>query len=287
MTPPRSSPTVLRRWVAYELRRLREAANLDQRDAAKHLGCNRSRIGHLETLRNRPSLADVEGLLDLYGRPDLKPKFREVMAQANRREWWAGLSDRTLENFELFLGLEESATAIQCFEALVVPGLLQAPDYAEAVVRAYSADVTDREVQRRVKLRLMRQEILNREEGPLKLWAIIDEGVLRRLVGGPEVMAEQLDHLIKASQRPNIDIQVLPFSAGEHPAFHGAFEVMRFALDDSRIAYAETRSESRYYEDPAMVDDYLDVMNRLRIRAAAPGETPAIITRIREEVTPP
>jgi transcriptional regulator with XRE-family HTH domain len=291
-----SSPMVLRRWLAFELARLRRDAGISQKQAAARLGRVQSHLSNLEhgpgakDRRNIPALAEVELLLDYYGRRDLVPQFRQLLEQCRRQHWWEGLPPGVIPPlFDFYLGLEEGAVVIECYDALTVTGLLQCRAYAEVLLRGHGATLAEEEVARRVELRLGRQAVLDRPEDPLRLWVILDESVLHRMIGGPEVMAAQLDHLVKATERPQIQLQilpaVLPATHGVHPALHGSFRRMTFPTPgDPGLVYLESRLGGSYHEQPWEIDEYTEVMNHLRVLALTPEHSTDFIRTRRKDL---
>jgi transcriptional regulator with XRE-family HTH domain len=291
-----SSPMVLRRWLAFELARLRRDAGISQKQAAARLGRVQSHLSNLEhgpgakDRRNIPALAEVELLLDCYGRRDLVPQFRQLLEQCRRQHWWEGLPPGVIPPlFDFYLGLEEGAVVIECYDALTVTGLLQCRAYAEVLLRGHGATLAEEEVARRVELRLGRQAVLDRPEDPLRLWVILDESVLHRMIGGPEVMAAQLDHLVKATERPQIQLQilpaVLPATHGVHPALHGSFRRMTFPTPgDPGLVYLESRLGGSYHEQPWEIDEYTEVMNHLRVLALTPEQSTDFIRTRRKDL---
>jgi transcriptional regulator with XRE-family HTH domain len=291
-----SSPMVLRRWLAFELARLRRDAGISQKQAAARLGRVQSHLSNLEhgpgakDRRNIPALAEVELLLDYYGRRDLVPQFRQLLEQCRRQHWWEGLPPGVIPPlFDFYLGLEEGAVVIECYDALTVTGLLQCRAYAEVLLRGHGATLAEEEVARRVELRLGRQAVLDRPEDPLRLWVILDESVLHRMIGGPEVMAAQLDHLVKATERPQIQLQilpaVLPATHGVHPALHGSFTRMTFPTPgDPGLVYLESRLGGSYHEQPWEIDEYTEVMNHLRVLALTPEHSTDFIRTRRKDL---
>jgi transcriptional regulator with XRE-family HTH domain len=291
-----SSPMVLRRWLAFELARVRRDAGISQKQAAARLGRVQSHLSNLEhgpgakDRRNIPALAEVELLLDYYGRRDLVPQFRQLLEQCRRQHWWEGLPPGVIPPlFDFYLGLEEGAVAIECYDALTVTGLLQCRAYAEVLLRGHGATLAEEEVARRVELRLGRQAVLDRPEDPLRLWVILDESVLHRMIGGPEVMAAQLDHLLKATERPQIQLQilpaVLPATHGVHPALHGSFTRMTFPTPgDPGLVYLESRLGGSYHEQPWEIDEYTEVMNHLRVLALTPEQSTDLIRHRRKDL---
>jgi transcriptional regulator with XRE-family HTH domain len=289
MVSPTSGPTVLKRWIAYELRKLRETANVSREQAAKTLRGSVGAMGHIEVGRSLPRPLELDKLLELYGVPERSEFFQELRFRAKKgRDWWIGFDDSAVpEWFVLFLGLETCATRIESWDAQVVPGLFQTAQYAYALISDAEPALSDGEVTERVKLRLGRQEkILERDDPPM-VWSVMHETALRTMVGGPEVMRAQLKHLAALSKRPNIDIQVLPSSAGAHPGGHGTFIVLSFPEDvthDPGVVYAETRIKGYYYEEPGELAQYRDDLTRLRLQSLKPGRSPVYINRIAEEL---
>jgi transcriptional regulator with XRE-family HTH domain len=281
-----NSPTALKRWIAFELRRLREKSGRTRQEAANRLGRAVAQIGHLETGRNLPSAGDVEVLLTWYGHPERIEFFRDLLKRAKKgRDWWIGFADAVPDYFALFLGLEASAVQVQSYDALVIPGILQTPAYAAAIIRAGEPQ-PDREVARRIELRMARQQLVERADDPVRVWSVLDEAVLHRQVGGADVMREQLERLVKLAERPNVDIQVLPFTAGAHAGTEGAFTLLTFPpeLDsDPGAVYVETRVRGIYYEDPAEILLYQQALTRLQVQALTPEASPAMVMQIAEE----
>ncbi|SHG60834.1 helix-turn-helix domain-containing protein [Streptoalloteichus hindustanus] len=283
---PRGNSAVHRRYVAYRLKKLREEAGYTQRDVAKHLDCVESRVGHYETMHSLPRWPVVETMLRLYQREDLVEQFRDLLAQAKKPNPWADAKS-LVQDFELFVGLEQGASTIETFTVSTVPGLLQTRAYATEVLKSSVPKLVDGDLFREIELRMARQEFLAEAEPP-RLWSILDESALRRMVGGPAVMANQLGHLLKMAEEPHVEIQVLPPSAGAHPALHGPFTILGFAeLSAPRVAYVENQVAGRCYDDPEVIRWYTEIMNQLRTLAAPPEGSREIIKRLREEVASP
>lgn len=282
MVAASSSPAVLRRWIGLELRRLRTAAGKSRPEAADRIHQSRTVIGHLETARNLPSGPVLEVLLSFYGVPDRLPFFLDLIAAARRgKNWWDQHAGAAPPWFNLYLGLEAGAAEIASFDSYLVPGLLQTASYAEAVMRA-DPELTPQQVEQRVALRIGRQKILERATDPVRLWVILDESVLYRHRGTRDVMVEQLTHLVEAGEHPRMDVQVLPLSAGAHVAQQGSFQILKFPNDmvgDPGVVYLELFVEGRYYEEPDQVGLYERAMTRLRVQAATPDESLALIRR--------
>lgn len=282
-----SSPALLRRWIALNLKQLRQEAGKDRSEVMQRLDLSRAQVGHLETATRLPSRPVLEILLDFYGKPDRLPDFLKIVEAAKKgRNWWDQLAGAVPPWFDLYLGLEGGAGEIRTFAAYLIPGLLQTREYAEAVVRG-DPDFTDEEVQRIVDVRMRRQRILDRDVDPARLWALIDELVLYRQRGDSAVMRAQIDHLITLSERRRIDLQILPRNAGAHLAQHGSFSVLKFPTDwvgDPGVVYEEVLLGGRYHEDPEEIALYDRAITRLQALAATQEDSRAILQRARKEV---
>lgn len=264
------SPTVIKRWIAFELKRLREDAGRSRPEAAARIGKALTQIGHLETMRNLPSPSDLEILVTWYGHPERVDFFLDLLRRAKKgRDWWIGFADVTPEWFSLYLGLESSAVRIEAYDVAYIRGLFQTRAYAEAVIHGSDPAASEAEVRRRADLRLARQQRLTMDE-PIRVWSILDEVALRRVVGGAAVMREQLKYLLELSNRSNIDIQVLPYGAGAHPGLEGTFTILSFPaelISDSGVVYVETRIRGLYYEEGSEILNYRDALSRLQVQA--------------------
>jgi transcriptional regulator with XRE-family HTH domain len=278
--PAAGGPTVLRILLGAQLRRLREANRITLEEAGKRIRASHSKISRLETGRVGFKDRDIADLLTLYGVTDEEEReaLRALARRANAPGWWHDYSDVLPSWFEAYVGLEEVATQIRAYEVQFVPGLLQTEDYARAVTLLGHDGEPPRDTERRVRLRMARQAVLDRDERP-SVWAVIDEAVLRRPAGGPAVMQGQLKHLVELSQRPNVTIQVIPFQAGGHAAAGGPFSILRFAEPDlPDVVYLEQLTSALYLDKPETVDSYLRVMERTCMEAATPADSVAIIT---------
>jgi transcriptional regulator with XRE-family HTH domain len=283
------SPALFKRTIALSLQRWRKEVGLAQRDAARRLDRTPQHISNLESGERLPSTADLELLLDFYGKPDRIPFMRELLGAARRAfTWWNALSGAVPRWFDLYLGLESGAAELSSFDNVLVPGLLQTPDYAEAVIRG-NPDLTDDQVKQRVELRLGRQQILDRYDDPVHLWTVLDESVLYRIRGGAITMHAQLGYLLEVSERPRIDVQVLPYAAGATPAQQGGtFTVMTFppAMDnDPGLVYHELLTGGRYIEEPAEIAEYQRALTRLHALAADQQRSREMIEIAMKEVT--
>ncbi|MBB2909345.1 transcriptional regulator with XRE-family HTH domain [Streptosporangium becharense] len=263
------SPTVKLRRLSAELIRLRKKAGLTVEEVTTRLGWSKGRLTKWETNQwTRPDLVLIRALLDLYGVTDnaVREAILDLARQSREKGWWAKYTDVFRGDLP---GFEADATQIRTYEALYVPGLLQTSGYAAAVFRA--GQVLDEvSVKCRVEVRMVRQDVLKREKPP-EFYALIDEAALRKMVGGPEVMAEQLRHLIEVAAEPHITIQILPDAIGAHAAMPGPFTILDFgtALDPS-VVYLETATDSLHLEKPEELQAY----NRIFTQAVAFSQTP-------------
>jgi transcriptional regulator with XRE-family HTH domain len=272
-SPSDGGPTVLRILLGAQLRKLREAKRISLEEAGNVIRASHSKISRLETGRVGFKDRDICDLLTFYGVTDEKERdaLRALAARASAPGWWHDYSDVLPAWFEAYVGLEEAATQIRSYEVQFVPGLLQTGDYARAVTRLGHPAADEREIDRRVGLRLARQAVLTRRTPP-NVWAVLDEAVLRRPIGGADVMRAQLRHLMAMTQRPNVTIQIVPFRAGGHAAAGGAFSVLRFADSDvPDVVYLEQLASALYLDKRDVVDSYMAVIERLCIEAATPA----------------
>ena len=283
---PGSGPTVLRILLGSQLRRLREAKGVTRDDAGYTIRASGSKISRMELGRVSFKERDVEDLLDLYGVDEEEAQALIALArQANSPGWWHKYSDVLPDWFQVYVGLEEAALLIRLYEVQFVPGLLQTADYARAVIRLGLPSASADEVERRVGLRLARQEVLKKESGGPRLWAVVDEAALRRPIGGGEVMRAQLVRLIEAAREPNITLQVVPFRSGGHAAEAGAFTVMRFPeVDLPDVVYLEHLTSALYLDTREDVEKYTEVMERLSVEGESPERTIDILSGMLEEV---
>jgi transcriptional regulator with XRE-family HTH domain len=279
------SPTVRRRRLALELRRLREAARLTCEEVADHLECSASKISRVETGRVSVSPRDVRDMLELYGVP---PQQRESLVQLARdsrqKGWWHAYSDTMQPQFVTYVGLESAAAEIRIYEVSLIPELLQTEDYARAVIRSGMMNSPAEDVERRVALRMARQPAITRDYPP-KVWAVLDEAALRRRVGGAGLMRLQLEHLLAQATLPNVAVQVIPFGGGAHPAMGRPFIILVFPERvDTDVVYLEDLTSALYLEDVADVDRYNVFFNHLRASALSFDDSAALIASVLKEM---
>jgi transcriptional regulator with XRE-family HTH domain len=282
----RAGPTVLRMVVGAQLRRLREASGISASDAGYAIRATHSKISRIELGRVSFRERDVADLLTMYGVRDEQERsaFLSLAREANIPGWWHDAADLLPGWFEPYLGLEEAASVIRNYEVQFVPGLLQTADYARAVIQLGYPDAPEGELQRRTALRMTRQQMLTRPDGP-HFWAVLDEAALRRPLGSPEVMRGQIDHLLEAAELPSVTIQVIPFLAGGHSAAGGAFSLLRFPEPDlPDVVYIEQLTSALYLDRCEDVDSYQAVMERLCLQAATAAGTAELLEEIRKDL---
>jgi transcriptional regulator with XRE-family HTH domain len=282
---------VVKRYIGFELRRLREAAGKSQPQAAKEIDTSKGRVGHFETGRNMPSLLEAEALLTFYGAADLIDLFKDLIVQAREAASTFDL-DPSLDlapGFPMYVGLEQGASRITAYSPLVIHGILQCRAYAAATIRGTNIGdaLTDVQVDAQVDLRLRRQVALDRVEPRLEVTVVINQGVLYQEVGGPAVAAEQLAYLLTVAERDNVTIRVLPYNAGAHPAMHGPFTRLEFPIPrDPGVVYLEDLSGGKYRDDTEDIDRYTEVGDRLSELALSEPESLSLIDTIRRELHP-
>jgi transcriptional regulator with XRE-family HTH domain len=279
----RGGPTVLRILVGSQLRRLREASGVTREEAAYAIRGSEAKMSRLESGRVGFKPRDVADLLTLYGLTEGSARnvLLGLAQQANEPGWWHRYSDTMPDWFSTYVGLEQAATIIRSYEAQYVPGLLQTDAYAKAVVELGEAVRPD-EVSKRVELRMERQQLLHTPKPP-DYWAVIDEAVLRRNLGGRQVMRDQLDHIVQASNRPNITVQVVPFERSDVAAVGGPFTLLRFAEPDlPDIVYLEQLNSALYLNRDVDVMNYLQIINRLAAGALTPQRSAELIASVRD-----
>jgi transcriptional regulator with XRE-family HTH domain len=279
------SPTVRRRRLALELRRLREAAKLTCEEVADHLECSASKISRVETGRVSVSPRDVRDMLELYGVPGAQRESLVQLARDSRQKgWWHAYSDTMQPQMATYIGLESAASEIRIYEVSLIPGLLQTEDYARAVIRAGMVNSPSEDIDRRVSLLMARQPAVVREDPP-KVWTVLDEAALRRRVGGSGLMRLQLEHLLEQAALPNVAVQVIPFAGGAHPAMGRPFIILVFPERvDTDVVYLEDLTSALYLEDVAEVDRYNVFFNHLRATALSFDDSAALITSVLKEI---
>jgi hypothetical protein len=282
--PQRGGPTVRRILLGSQLRRLREARGFTRDQAGWEIRASGSKISRIELGQVALKERDVADLLTLYGVTDEAERapLLTLAKAANAPGWWHRYGDLLADWFQPFLGLEEAASVIRTYQVQFVPGLLQTPGYARAVITAGNPDAPAAEIDRRAEMRMARQELLTRPSAP-RLWAVIDEAALHRRIGGTDVLRDQLQALIKKVELDNVIVQVMPFLFGGHAAEAGAFSILRFPEPElPDVVYFEHLTSAIYLDKRREVDRYLHVMERLSAQAEPPSRTPSILVAIRD-----
>lgn len=281
------SPTVRRRRLAAELRRLREASGFTHGEVARRLEWSPSKMTRIEGAQFvRMPGRDVRDLLDVYGVTDegQREALVTLARESRKRGWWAAYSDAMPETFHTYVGLEAEAATIRIYQSELVPGLLQTEAYVRSLNYALRPDVQEEVLDSRVAARLGRQSLLDRPDPP-KLWVVLNEAVIRRPVGGREVMRDQLYALVEASRRPHVTIQVLPFAAGPHAGMEGTFTVLGFREPmDTDVAYVEGLMGDVYLENVDEVERCHLAFDHVRASAIPPAEAQTMITEVAKEM---
>jgi transcriptional regulator with XRE-family HTH domain len=276
------SPTVRRRELGSLLRALRNERGLTVDQVAAELLCSPSKVSRMETGHRGVTARDIRDLCRIYGvtDPAQQTRLTRLVAEGKQQGWWQSFE---LDNFATFVGLEEAATATKNFQSNAVPGLLQIPDYARAMHKANVPEMSAGRIDELIQVRLTRQRSLAKEP-PLQLSAILDEAVLRRLVGGYRVMRDQVRHLANAAQWPNVTIQIIPFSAGAHPAMESTFDILEFgdtALPS--VVYVEGLAGNMYLERLPDLQRYEQVFDYLRQIALSPQDSIELLAETAEQ----
>jgi transcriptional regulator with XRE-family HTH domain len=287
--PVRPSPTVRGRRLRYELKRLRDERGLtiDQVSELSGGDLRQPTISRWETGDRRIRPTDLRFLLDVY---EVQGEQREALLtlsrQARERGWWQTYTGAAVpEWFQVFVGLEAEATFVHEYTAELVPGLLQTADYYRAFNEASPAAANSDEIERRIAVRMRRQERLTGDD-PLTFWAVLNEAVIHRVVGGTETMRAQLRQVAELAKLANVSVQVLPYKAGAHPAMDGSFIVLGFpAAGDPDVAYQEGQAGSLYLEEPRQVERYTLMFDHLIAKALDPDESRRLIAQAAEELT--
>jgi transcriptional regulator with XRE-family HTH domain len=267
----RRSPTVRERRLARALRHLREEAGHTIEDVAEKLEMSPSTVSRIETAQVGVRPRDLRSLLDIYEVTEAeRDQLLQIARERRQPHWWQEYAD--LPNIAV-ASLEEDASTIWQYSTQLVPGLVQSEAYARAVLKAIRLDAKADDIDRRLELRLHRQARLTSENAP-EYWVVLDEAVVRRQVGGPTVMAEQLGHLVEVARRPNVTLQVLPFTSGEHAGMDGEFTILHYReSDDPDVVYIENTGSDLYFEAPDVTRRYNKIFDHLRAAAQNPGES--------------
>ena len=280
MPEARGSPTVRRRELGALLRVLRNEKGLTVERVAERLLCSPSKVSRMETGHGIATARDIRDLCDLYGVTDEAERDRmtALAREGKRRGWWQSYD----LGYGTFVGLEAEAVAISDFQSSVVPGLLQTADYARAGHEAYLPRLSADQIERNIEAKLKRQSLLT-QASPPTFAVVMDEAVLHRVVGGPQVMGAQLDRLIEAARLPNVAMQVIPFAAGYHPGLESNFNILDLPAPAPSVVFVEGLAGSIYFERPDDLKRYREVFERLQTIALSPKDTINAITKIKAQ----
>lgn len=280
MSDRRGSPTIRRRQLGIELKRLRERANLTIDELARLTGKSSSHLSRIERAETGASVATVEQLLTAFDVDnDVREELLLVAKEANQRGWWqrSRYRDAIGGPYATLIGFESAATSIKAFEPTLMPGLLQTPAYARASFQRGLERLLEDDIAARIEVRRQRQAILDQPDAP-EFWVVLDEAVIRRVVGGPSVMREQLLHVVEMASRPNIEVHVIPFRAGGHPGTLGPFVVLSFPEGQTDVVYLESMAGDIYPEH--RLSWYGDVFERLSADALSLGDSVDLISEV-------
>ncbi|MFD7066027.1 helix-turn-helix domain-containing protein [Streptomyces sp. NPDC059913] len=283
--PSNVNPTVRRRRLGQELRRLRELKGMTAEEVAERLLVSQSKISRLENGRRSISQRDVRDLCGVYEVEDQRvvDSLMQMAKDSRQQGWWHAFGDIP---YSVYIGLETDAESLRVYEPQVVPGLLQTRSYAGALINGALPEAPQSEIDKRVSVRARRQDRITDPESPLRLWAVIDESALRRTVGNKQVMIEQLEQLIELSHLPHVTVQVLPFDMGAHPGINGQYAILEFPdAADSSVVYIEGVTSDLYLEKGNDVQLYSVMYEHLRAQSLNVEQTRHFIAGIAKEYT--
>ncbi len=277
------NPTVRRRRLGQELRRLRELKGMTAEEVAERLLVSQSKISRLENGRRSISQRDVRDLCGVYEVEDVRivDSLMQMAKDSRQQGWWHSFGDIP---YSVYIGLETDAASLRVYDPQVVPGLLQTRQYAEALITGALPESAPADVEKRVQVRLRRQERIAAAENPLRLWAVLDEAALRREVGNKQVMIGQLDALIEMSQLPHVTVQVIPFAMGAHPGVSGQYAILEFPdAADSSVVYIEGVTSDLYLEKAQDVQKYSVMYEHLRAQALNADQSREFISNVAKD----
>ncbi|KQX83184.1 MULTISPECIES: helix-turn-helix transcriptional regulator [unclassified Streptomyces] len=277
------NPTVRRRRLGQELRRLRELKGMTAEEVAERLLVSQSKISRLENGRRSISQRDVRDLCGVYEVEDQRmvDSLMEMAKDSRQQGWWHAFGDVP---YSVYIGLETDAASLRVYDPQVVPGLLQTRQYAEALISGALPEAPPADIEKRIQVRLRRQERISTADNPLRLWAVLDEAALRRQVGNRQVMIEQLDYLLEMSQLPHVTVQLIPFTMGAHPGVSGQYAILEFPdAADSSVVYIEGVTSDLYLEKPQDVQKYSVMYEHLRAQALNADQTREFIAKVAKD----
>ncbi|MCX4644845.1 helix-turn-helix domain-containing protein [Streptomyces sp. NPDC055059] len=277
------NPTVRRRRLGQELRRLRELKGMTAEEVAERLLVSQSKISRLENGRRSISQRDVRDLCGVYEVEDhrIVDSLMQMAKDSRQQGWWHSFGDIP---YSVYIGLETDAASLRVYDPQVVPGLLQTRAYAETLITGALPETMPTDIDKRVQVRLRRQERIAAPDNPLRLWTVLDESALRRVVGSRAVMREQLEHLVEQSQLPHVTVQVIPFDMGAHPGLNGQYAILEFPdAADSSVVYIEGVTSDLYLEKANDVQKYSVMYEHLRAQALNVEQSRQFIAKIAQE----
>jgi transcriptional regulator with XRE-family HTH domain len=292
MTDGTTGSTVPRRQLGRYLRDLRGSQRITVKTAAEKLEWSETKLWRIETGQTSLRSHDVELMCRIYAAPpDLTQALMGLAKETKAKGWWHAFGDVIPEGFDVYIGLEEAASELAAYQNELVPGLLQTEQYARALITADNPGVDQEEIDRRVRLRMSRQALIRRQTAPHRLTVVLNEAIVRRPVGGTQVMAAQLDSLAEAAALPNVDLRVVPFSAGLHAGvMSGPFVLLRFPLNgDGResepaTVYVDGFTGALYLDKPHEVERYADAFENIQDAAIDEPASIELISKVAEEL---
>ena len=277
------NPTVRRRRLGQELRRLRELKGMTAEEVAERLLVSQSKISRLENGRRSISQRDVRDLCGVYEVEDQRivDSLMQMAKDSRQQGWWHAFGDIP---YSVYIGLETDAESLRVYEPQIITGLLQTRPYAEAIVQGGSPESSEQDNDKRVEVRLRRQSRITAEQDPLRLWVVLDEAALHRVVGSRQVMREQLERVLELSQLPHVTVQVLPFEVGAHAGINGQYSILEFAdAADSSVVYIEGVTSDLYLEKPHDVQKYTVMYEHLRAQSLNVEQSRRLVERLAKE----
>jgi transcriptional regulator with XRE-family HTH domain len=277
------NPTVRRRRLGSELRKLREQKGMTAEEVAARLLVSQSKISRLENGRRSISQRDVRDLCGVYGVEDQRivESLMNMARESRQQGWWHAFGDVP---YSVYIGLETEAESLRVYDSLVVPGLLQTRRYAQAVIEGMLPESTPEQIERRIEIRLRRQDRISDPQSPLRFWVVVDESALRRMVGTRDIMREQLEYLAQMSTLSHVTVQILPYGAGAHPGMMGNFSILEFTnASDSSVVYIEGVTSDLYLEKPTDVHGYSVMYEHLRAQALSAEASRQFVAEVAKE----
>ncbi|GHH68835.1 transcriptional regulator [Streptomyces sulfonofaciens] len=277
------NPTVRRRRLGQELRRLRELKGMTAEEVAERLLVSQSKISRLENGRRSISQRDVRDLCGVYEVDDhrIVESLMQMAKDSRQQGWWHSFGDIP---YSVYIGLETDAASLRVYDPQVVPGLLQTRCYADALIRGALPETPPADIDKRVQVRMRRQDRILSSENPLRLWTVMDEAALRRVVGDRGLMRDQLEHLVEQSRLPHVTVQVIPFDMGAHPGLNGQYAILEFPdASDSSVVYIEGVTSDLYLEKSGDVQKYSVMYEHLRAQALNVEQSREFISKIAKD----